>query len=183
MNRLMKILWPLSIAALVIQAVYYHPLLSERIASHFDIAGHPDDWSSKESFFLFWGFTILFLNVWVPLVGLLIRKLPPSMINVPHREYWLATPERKAYVLDMAFALMAGIFTGVNLLLGMVFRQLARFNLGQSSELEIGFFWVILAAIIAYAVVASIMGFRIGKENDGRYRGTPPGTFGPGPPR
>ncbi|MDD4050706.1 MAG: DUF1648 domain-containing protein [candidate division Zixibacteria bacterium] len=166
MNRLLKILWPLSVATLVIQAIYYHPLLSERIASHFDLKGNPDGWSSKESFFVLWYLMIVFLNVWVPLVGVLVRKLPPSMVNIPHREYWLATEGRKAHVRDVVFVMMAGIFTGVNVILAMVFHQLARFNLGQSPRADGNIIWVILPVVMAFAIAYPLVAFRV-KEEDG----------------
>jgi uncharacterized membrane protein len=167
MYRLLKILWPLSIAALVVQAVYNYPLLPDRIASHFDSAGRPNGWSSKESFFILCGFMIVFMNIWVPVVRYLVKNLPPSMINIPHRDYWLATEERKAQVQEMVFILMAGIFTGVNCLLWMVFDQLARFNLGQSSRMDLRLFWVILAAIIGFTVIYTLVGFRV-EDAEGR---------------
>lgn len=175
MSRLLKILWPLSVAALVVQAVYYYPLLPERIASHFDMKGNPNGWSSKESFLVLWYLMIVFLNVWVPLVGVLVRKLPPSMINIPHREYWLATEERKARVREAVFVMMAGIFAGVNLLLAVVFRQLARFNLGQAARADGQIIWVILPVIIVFAIAYPLVQFRVKKERSEVYPGHRPG--------
>lgn len=74
---------------------FYWPKLPDRVATHFDVAGNPDDWMSKQSATI----VSLVLAIGLPLlfyaVGLLIRIVPASTINIPRREYWLA-PERRA---------------------------------------------------------------------------------------
>ncbi len=65
-----------------------------RVPSHFDAAGRPNAWSSRDEFF--------FLQVGVTLgiaalfIGLpwLLRSTPASLINLPNKSYWLA-PERR----------------------------------------------------------------------------------------
>ena len=91
------------------------------------------------------------------------------MVNIPHREYWLATEERKTYVREAVFVMMAGIFAGTNVLLAMVFDQLVRFNLGQSSRVDMKIFWLILAVILIFAVAYPLRKFRLKKENEGPY--------------
>jgi uncharacterized membrane protein len=38
----------------VAQGIYYYPLLTEKIASHFGVSGQPNGWSSKTSFISFY---------------------------------------------------------------------------------------------------------------------------------
>lgn len=90
------------------------------VASHFDLSGTPDATMPRDQF------TNLFLAIMVLTSGLmallptLIAKLPPQMINIPNRIYWLA-PDRivetkqilQAYLLIFASKLccfMAVIF-------------------------------------------------------------------------
>lgn len=70
------------------------PQLPLRVASHFNARGLPDGYMARETFFtdlalLGGGLVVLLL-----LTPLLLRALPDSLINLPHRDYWLA-PERR----------------------------------------------------------------------------------------
>ena len=90
------------------------------VASHFDLSGTPDATMPRDQF------TNLFLTIMVltsslmALLPMLIAKLPPQMINIPNRMYWLS-PDRidetkqilQAYLLIFASKLccfMAVIF-------------------------------------------------------------------------
>jgi uncharacterized membrane protein len=90
------------------------------VASHFDLSGTPNATMPRDQF------TNLFLAIMVLTSGLmallptLIAKLPPQMINIPNRMYWLS-PDRidetkqilQAYLLILASKLccfMAVIF-------------------------------------------------------------------------
>jgi hypothetical protein len=70
--------------------------LPAQVASHFDISGRPDGWTSRESCV---GFT-LGLGILMPafIVGMMAGagRIPVSFINLPHREYWLAPDRRRA---------------------------------------------------------------------------------------
>jgi uncharacterized membrane protein len=71
--------------------------LPRRMASHFDGSGQPNGFMSQGDFFaffaLFGGGTVA-LTLGIPCLA---RAVPPSLINIPNREYWL-TPERLAQV-------------------------------------------------------------------------------------
>jgi hypothetical protein len=69
--------------------------LPDVMARHFGAAGRPDGWQSKAAFFGSFGGISAF-TLWVLLlIGQLLRFVPVSAINIPHREYWL-TLERRA---------------------------------------------------------------------------------------
>jgi uncharacterized membrane protein len=70
-----------------------------RVPSHFDAAGRPNAWSSRDEFF--------FLQVGVTLgiaalfIGIprLLKSTPTSLINLPNKGYWLA-PDRREETMD-----------------------------------------------------------------------------------
>ena len=85
----------------VVQHVWYFPQLPERVATHFGTDGQPNHWMSRT------GSTSLLagLQLGVPLflVGVtsLARRLPNSMINIPHKDYWLHPDRREASLAHM----------------------------------------------------------------------------------
>jgi uncharacterized membrane protein len=99
--------------------------LPERIATHFDGAGAPNGWMSREGLGSFDFIFLVFVLSAVIGSGFLIRALPVKMINVPHRDYWFA-PERRrqsharmlAHILWLA-CLMAAFLIAVNQLVFM----------------------------------------------------------------
>ncbi|UVI35178.1 DUF1648 domain-containing protein [Brevibacterium spongiae] len=74
-------------------SVWFWVQAPDTVATHFDSAGQPDDWSSKTGL----------LGIFVPLgVGLPLlfsirwiwARLPISLINMPSKDYWLERGER-----------------------------------------------------------------------------------------
>jgi len=70
-------------------------LLPERVATHFNGAGQPDGWMTRTTHLMFMGIFGLIFPLF--LIGICwgTRFLPVGLVNIPHREYWLAS-ERKA---------------------------------------------------------------------------------------
>ncbi len=70
--------------------------LPERVASDFSTAGNVTGHSSKVAFAIgITGIAVFDFLVFAG-IGFLIRRLPLSLINVPHREYWLSPERREA---------------------------------------------------------------------------------------
>jgi hypothetical protein len=71
--------------------------LPARVASHFDAAGHPNGWMSRDGVVDF----TLGLGILMPAFVLATMAgagwLPSHLVNLPNREYWLA-PERRPAV-------------------------------------------------------------------------------------
>jgi uncharacterized membrane protein len=68
--------------------------LPELVATHFNGAGEPNGWmnrSDHQMFMLVFG--LAFPGV-IVLLSYATRFLPRGMVNIPHRDYWLA-PERR----------------------------------------------------------------------------------------
>ena len=76
--------------------------LPESVATHFNGAVRPDGWMSRsdhQSFMLKFG---LLFPLFVVVLCFATRFVPANLINVPHREYWLA-PERRKETFDYLF--------------------------------------------------------------------------------
>ncbi len=69
--------------------------LPDQVATHFGFTGHPDRWSSRASAVMMMGGFGLGLPLLMAVFAWVVRFMPDSTVNVPHREYWLA-PERRA---------------------------------------------------------------------------------------
>ncbi len=88
------VIYVLTLALAAFQMHHYTPLLPDTLATHFDFAGHPNGWMTREGFFWFYGI-LLFVMIGVfGIIGQVMYKLPNWLINVPHKKYWLA-PERR----------------------------------------------------------------------------------------
>jgi hypothetical protein len=68
--------------------------LPGRVAVHFDAAGAPNGWTTPRGFVAVDAALLLIVTM-VMLGGVAASHfLPPSLINIPHRDYWFA-PERR----------------------------------------------------------------------------------------
>jgi uncharacterized membrane protein len=167
MNKLLKIVWLLTFALLIIQSIYYYSELPERIASHFDLNENPNGWSSKSSFYFLWGLLQLFVNSWVPLIGVILGKLPASMISIPQKKYWLATDDCKKKLFSVISATAAGTFAGINIIMIISFQHVVRINRGETSVDGIeGIFWL-LSLIVIFAIGYPLVSLRVRSPRGG----------------
>ena len=69
------------------------------VASHFGVGGAVDGFMSRNAYvgYMLVGVVVIPLLIVVP--QRLVRSIPPRLINVPNRDYWLA-PERIESTLD-----------------------------------------------------------------------------------
>src|ERR1022692_1606093 len=82
-----------------VQMAYSYPLIvANPMASHFNVAGVPNGWQTKEVFFTSCGVMLALLTVIFHGFPALLYRLPASSINMPYKEYWLA-PERRERTL------------------------------------------------------------------------------------
>jgi serine/threonine-protein kinase len=84
--------------------------LPEIVAVHFDASGSPNGFATRESCrqLMLW-FTLGAPAFIVLVTALIPRLIPPAMINIPNRDYWLA-PERAAE--SVSFLSEQGIWFG-----------------------------------------------------------------------
>lgn len=129
------------------QLIYYYPNLPEKIASHFNSFGEPDNWMSKSSFVIVEGIILFLIVAEFTLLPLLIEKMPDSLINLPNKDYWLAN-ERRATTFSFIqtyfewFSVgLLGIFIAIN---EFVFRA----NLSQQNLSN--WTWIVLLTFLFF---------------------------------
>ncbi len=156
--------WWISVAAVLLQVALTYNTLPARMASHFNASGKADGWSSRGEFLAVWFLAIVFVNIWPLINRVLLRKIPTAFINMPHKEYWLADPKRAAYAFDIVSAMLAGILTGANVLLILVYQYTYDYNLHGSSSWNI---WLGLALEAVITIVVIVWGYRTLGKTDG----------------
>jgi len=77
------------------QINHYWSLLPNTVATHFDLAGHPNGYSSKRNAVILELSTVLGIPVLFSGIAFLLRWLPASLVNIPNRAIWLAPEHRK----------------------------------------------------------------------------------------
>jgi len=174
----MKTLIPISIVLIVyvgfiVCVTLSIPHLPNLVASHFDERGQPDQWVSRSSFVMFsliFESAQIFVLLMISFIFSFICKfLPDSLINLPHRDYWLA-PERRAETKNCIFrqglwfsCLCACFITGI-MFLGVYanMRVPVEWSIGEFIALLICF----LAGTFIWALISWLHFKRLPKNTD-----------------
>jgi uncharacterized membrane protein len=135
MHKISLLVLILLLMLCIAHAVYYYPLLPDRVASHFGASGQPDAWSSKDSFVKIYFVVIAFIAVLFPGIGLILRKIPASFINLPNKDYWLS-PERREETIAVLSRQFLWFGSATFLLLLDIFHQSFRVHLGKAKALD-----------------------------------------------
>lgn len=100
------------------------------VASHFGADGKPNGWMSRDAFAWF-GIIPFGAVVLVSFVGqILVAVLPPNLINLPNKDYWLA-PERKDETVRRFGAYIEWFGVAMTALLWLVYEQVFEANARQ----------------------------------------------------
>jgi uncharacterized membrane protein len=132
-----------------------YPLLPEKVASHFDAAGAASDWSTKQQFVGLAGVTFAVLALLLCTLPVILRITPPSLINLPNKDYWLGPEQRDATFRFLTTWMLW--FAALTLwLLAIVFHAVMVANLQQQPRL-IGVWWLLGAFLTAMALMLFTM--------------------------
>jgi serine/threonine-protein kinase len=152
------------IALLAIRVALSFDRLPARMATHFDLAGKPNGFQSREGFV--WTaalLSVLLLALFAVLPALLAR-LPVRFINLPNKDYWLA-PERRAETIRRMAAMCDWLACATIALLVGVFELVMRANLAQR---PLGFqLWILLPSYHLFVLFWIVNWFRITRRPDG----------------
>ncbi len=163
-RTVLKYLWILSFVFLVWQSLSSYPKLPERLATHFDASGNLDGWSSRRGFFIGWYALILGMNaIWLLSVTLIPRSLRGRFarsINIPNRDYWLATDERKAECARRMNTMMFGISFLTNVMWGIIHHSIIQSSIETRIHLSITAIWVIMGALLVFTFAYLFTAFR-----------------------
>ena len=149
-------LWLGFVAANALATAWYWPRLPALIAQHFDGAGRPNGWETKQGFFAFMWILIALMGALWFVMPKLLRLLPFALLNIPHKAYWSA-PDRQRVVFDMMERQMNWMGVGVIALQTVVLEMVLATNAGGEPRLDaptmIAILVVFSAFMIAWLVV------------------------------
>jgi uncharacterized membrane protein len=134
----------------VVHALCYYPCLPEQVAQHFGASGQPDAWGSKRQFLIMHLVTISFEAAIILVCGLALKKIPNSLISLPHKEYWLA-PERR----EQTFIFMQARLLWFGSCFMIFFLDLAHqsFQVHLGAATKLNHVWFSLAMLLALSTV------------------------------
>jgi uncharacterized membrane protein len=134
-------------AFLAVLAATYRQL-PLRVASHFGVDGVANGWASRESYA--WTLIIILTAVTLAIAGsaAIIRITPTNLVNLPHREYWLAPDRREATigVVQRFGFIMAGL---TSLLFLAIHLLTVAANESQPAVLSSAVWWLLGAFLAA----------------------------------
>jgi len=142
------------LALLWIQA----PGLPEELATSFDAAGRPRGTSVRGTALVLLGVLQVLPALSMLVLPLLVRRLPTSLINLPHREHWLA-PERRGATLAFLEAWLAAAALVMALFFGASSQLILAANRAPEPRLGSGF-WGLVAGILTATVLGLIALYR-----------------------
>jgi hypothetical protein len=94
MNRPATVSFYILVLLSLAQAAWQHGRMPETVASHFDALGRPDAWGPRGTLTAWHVVAVLAMAGLFEGIARVQRLIPTELINLPHREYWLA-PERR----------------------------------------------------------------------------------------
>ena len=134
----------LLVALAMVQAAHYGPLLPDTVATHFNSAGQPNEWSSRASFLIFNLVFVVGMAVVFLVLPPLLSKIPNEWINMPNKDYWLA-PERREQSLAAMQSWMEWLGAATIALLLSITQMTIEANLSEPVALAPGV-WLLSAA-------------------------------------
>lgn len=158
MLRTPRILVFLLIAA-VAELVSLAPGMPDVVATHFDGAGHPNGGMSRAGWVAFQLGLLAVMGATFLGVPFLLGRLPSTLINIPHREYWLS-PERRAGSMTALRNWLAVVGCGVVLLLMAVTGMVHHANRMSPPRLSSPVFVACLASFLLYLIGAIVALYR-----------------------
>ncbi len=133
------------------QTAYFYPLLPDIVGSHFDAAGKVNGTSSKLGYFIGYFVSLAVTSSFALVLPLVFKHLPTSVINLPHREYWLSGDRREESLqfLNMHFSWF-GVAT--MLLIVIIFHLTFSANLNPIKDISAPIFWTLLGIFALFMI-------------------------------
>jgi len=124
------------------QVAYYAPRLPDTVASHFGASGEPDGWSSKTELLVIYGVVVVVTVGPFLLLPVLLPHIPNELINLPHKDYWLA-PERRRETLRTINVYLLWMGVGTLMLISHLMGETFAMNVGRAPHLGDSFWWAL----------------------------------------
>lgn len=134
--------------------------MPERVAIHFGPGGAADNWAPRTvNAWLFFGMSV-FLFLLFYFMPALVRRSPPTLLNVPNRDYW-TLPEHRETMLKKLGSSMAEFGVGIFVFLAWVEVLVALANRQEPARLDERLFY---PALIAFFVYTGIWLYRMFRD-------------------
>ena len=142
------------VALIVIQIVTYAPRLPDEVADNFDFDGTPNGSSGKTPFVVLYAVMVAFTALIFIGISRFLPRIPPSLINMPNKKYWLA-PERKEESLAYLSRQMLHAGNATLALIALVFQQIIVVNVNaMEGEPRLGLLlWILMGIYFVYMTV------------------------------
>ena len=132
--------------------------LPDKVATHFGAGGRANGWMSRVEYAWMMTALVLAMPLAVWLVLAILPRRWPRLVNLPHRDYWLA-PERREATLDRLAILGATIALACVALLVFMHVEIIDANRRVPASLDAQVAAVPL--VVASAIVALVVGIAI----------------------
>ena len=140
--------------ALILRVASVWSDLPETMASHFGTGGRPDDYMPKVPFFLFLAASAGGSIALVFASAGMLKRLPGRWINIPNREYWLETDERREAAINRIAAPMAWIGLLTAALLAVALEFTIEANLERSNFANDVFIVMMIGYLLLVAAIS-----------------------------
>ena len=150
--RLPTLLFAVLAVGAAIHFSSYYSQMPEVVASHFNGRGVPNGWQSKFAFFgLFVAISVLaaVIGFGIPRI---IAAVPPQLINLPNKRYWLA-PEHQAETMAFMNVHFAWFGCAVFTVILVTFDFAVQANLHLDDPPGLSRMWYTLAGFLVFVIV------------------------------
>lgn len=163
MKTRLQVVFALLVLVALGQALWQHAHLPATVATHFNGSGQANGWVSRGTHTALHLVTLLFISAVIQAIVWLNTRLPKELVNLPHRDYWLA-PERAAQSHAWIGAWV--LFLGCALLLFFIglFDLVYRANFQTPSRLNNGVWIYAGGLLVATAVMLIALYGRFGRK-------------------
>lgn len=149
MNRtgLLLVLFGLTLLVAAADVAWLYPQMPELMATKFGSGGRPVAWSPRGTFLTLHLFSLGFVSALIVGLWLALPRLPVSMINLPHRTWWLA-PGRAEFTRQRLGNFVLGLGTLLSAYVTALGDLTMRANLSPPPRLGPAF-WVVTVLFLA----------------------------------
>ncbi len=158
-SGLPKLVFVLLAAAAALYFSSYYAQLPNVVASHFNGRGIANGWQTKSAFFA----VLIAVSVLAAVVGFgiprIIAAMPPQLINLPNKRYWLA-PEHIADTMEFLNRYFAWFGCAVFTVVLVTFDYAVQSNLHLDHRPDTSRMWYLLAAFGVFVLVWIIRIFK-----------------------
>ncbi len=135
----------------IAQSIYFYPLLPDLVGSHFDATGKVNGSLTKLNYFIVYFVSLLTTSSFTLFLPLILKYLPTSSINLPHREYWLSD-ERREQTLNFFNDHMSWFGVATMTLMIAIFHLTFLANLSPIKNLNVFMPWTIFGTFFLFMV-------------------------------